>query len=119
MKTKTYAEVALLIGPFTEADCVEVPARGEEGLKFLKEKYGDSLVAFVYFDVKETDFQGLKFTSEPHNQERVDVISEDVFKKRIDADRKELSDALGEVIASLTSEAEKTQKVKKTQHTLH
>ncbi len=119
MKTKTYAQVALLIGPFTDADCVEVPARGEEGLKFLKEQYGDSLIAFVYFDVKETQFQGLTFTSEPHNQERVDVISEETVKKRMIADSKELSDALNEAITALSDEAEKTQKVKKAQHTLH
>lgn len=117
MKTTTYAEVALLVGPFTQGDCVEVPARGEEGLKFLKEKYGDALVAFVYFDVKEIEFQGLKYTSEPHHQERVDVIKEEDFKKRITAEREELSNVLGDVIASLTGEAEP--KVERPAHALH
>ena len=117
MKTTTYAEVALLVGPFTQGDCVVVPARGEEGLKFLKEKYGDALVAFVYFDVNEIEFQGLKYTSEPHHQERIDVIKEEDFKKRITAEREELSNVLGDVIASLTGEAEP--KVERPAHTLH
>ena len=85
-------------------------------MKFLKEKYGDALVAFVYFDVKEIEFQGLKYTSEPHHQERVDVIKEEDFKKRITAEREELSNVLGDVIASLTGEAEP--KVERPAHTL-
>lgn len=116
MKTTTYAKVALLVGPFTQEDITEVPYRGDKGLEFLKDKYGDCLVAFVYFDVKETEFQGLKFTSEPHNQERVDVMAKETFEKRINAEREELSEAIGGVIASLTGETEPDTKHK---HTLH
>mgnify|MGYP003616130849 FL=1 len=101
MKTTTYAKVALLVGPFTQEDITEVPERGDKGLEFLKEKYGDGLVTFVYFDIKETEFQGLKFVSEPHNQERVDVMEKDDFEKRINSERQELSNALEGVIAAL------------------
>lgn len=106
MKTRTYAEVALLVGPFTQADVVEVPARGEKGIEFLKEKFGDTLIALVFFDIKETDFQGLKFTSEPHNMERVDIVAKEDVEKRLVAERQELSNALGGVIAALTGEEE-------------
>lgn len=116
MKTNTYAKVALLVGPFTQEDITEVPERGDKGLEFLKEKYGDCLVTFVYFDIKETEFQGLKFVSEPHNQERVDVMEKDAFEKRINSEREQLSEAIGAVIASLTGEAEPDNKPK---HTLH
>ena len=116
MKTTTYAQVALLVGPFTQEDVTEVPSRGEKGLEFLKDKYGDSLVAFVFFDIKETEFQGLKFTSEPHHQERVDVMKKEDFEKRINAEREQLSEAIGCVIASLTNEGEP---VEHKPHTLH
>lgn len=104
MKTTTYAQVALLVGPFTQEDVTEVPDRGEKGMEFLKEKYGDCLVALVFFDIKTTEFQGLKFTSEPHNQQRVDVMKKEDFEKRINAEREQLSEAIGGVIASLTGE---------------
>lgn len=115
MNTKTFAQVVLLIGPFTQEDVTEVPARGEKGMEFLKEKYGDSLVALVFFDIKETKFQGLMFTSEPHNQERIDVMKKDIFEKRITCEREQLSEALDGVIASLTGESE----VEAPKHTLH
>lgn len=104
MKTTTYAEAAILVGPFVDSKCVEVPSRGEAGLKFLKEQFGDSLVAFVYFDIKETEFQGLKFFSEPHNQERVDIISKEDMVKRVTAESHELSNVISEAIATLTGE---------------
>ena len=118
MKTTTYAKVALLVGPFTQEDITEIPERGDKGLEFLKEKYGDGLVTFVYFDIKETEFQGLKFVSEPHNQQRVDVMDKDSFEKRINAEREELSEAIGDVIASLTGETE-PDSGSKPKHTLH
>lgn len=102
MKTTTYAEVGLLVGPFTQSDVVQVPARGEKGLEFLKERYGDALIAFVYFDVKEIEFQGLKFTSEPHHHERVDVMKQEEFKEKILAEREGLSQMIGGLIESLT-----------------
>ena len=46
-----------------------------------------------------------------------DVIKEEDFKKRITAEREELSNMLGDVIASLTGEAEP--KVERPAHTLH
>lgn len=116
MKTTTYAQVALLVGPFTQEDMTEVPARGEKGLEFLKEKYGDSLVACVFFDIKETEFQGLKFTSEPHHQERVDVMALEDFKKRINAERQQLSEVIDEVITNLTGEGTPAEHKS---HTLH
>ena len=121
MKTTTYAQVALLVGPFTKEDVVEVPDRGEKGLEFLKEKYGDSLIVCVFFDIKETEFQGLKFTSEPHHQERVDVMSFEDFKKRIIAEREQLSEVIDEAIANLTNEGEQEpdQPAHHQQHTLH
>ena len=121
MKTTTYAQVAFLFGPFTKEDVVEVPARGEKGLEFLKEKYGDSLIVCVFFDIKETEFQGLKFTSEPHHQERVDVMSFEDFKKRIIAEREQLSEVIGEAITNLTNEGEQEpdQPAHHQQHTLH
>ena len=106
MKTSTYAEIALLVGPFTQADVVEVPSRGEKGIEFLKEKYGDCLIALVFFDIKETEFQGLKFTSEPHNQERIDIMKKEDLEKRLGAERQELTKALDQVIANLTGEEE-------------
>lgn len=108
MKTTTYAQVALLVGPFTQSEVVEAPSRGEKGIQFLKEKFGDHLIALVFFDIKETQFQGLTFTSEPHNQERVDIMKEEDFKKLIIAERDQLSAALDEVIASITGEGEST-----------
>ena len=112
MKTTTYAEVALLVGPFTQGDVVEVPSRGEKGIAFLKEKFGDCLIAFVFFDIKETEFQGLKFTSEPHNQERVDIMKKEDFEKRFTAEQELLSETLGEVISALTGQAEASPKAR-------
>lgn len=109
MKTTTYAQVALLVGPFTQEDVTEVPSRGEKGLEFLKEKYGDSLVAFVFFDIKETEFQGLKFTSEPHHQERVDVMKKEDFEKRINAEREQLSEVISATIDKIEEIAERAQ----------
>lgn len=106
MKTITLAEVALLEGPFTESEVIEVPSRGDKGVTFLKEKFGDALIALVFFDVLETHFQGLKFTSEPHNIERIDIISPEDAQKRINADRQELSDKINEVISVLSAEQE-------------
>lgn len=116
MKTITYAAVALLVGPFIQDDTIIVPARGEEGLKFLTEKYGKNLAAVVYFDVMETTFQNLKFTSEPHNQERVDVIPEKEIVARLQAERQGLSDVLGDVVASLTGEQKSASKPARTLH---
>lgn len=114
MKTKFYAQVALLVGPFTQEDVTEVPKRGQEGIEFLKEKYGDSLVALVFFDIKETEFQGLRFASEPHNQERFDIMKKEEFEGRITAEREQLTEVLDNVISSLTGE-----ETKHTPHTLH
>ena len=120
MKTTTYAQVALLVGPFTKEDVVEVPARGEKGLEFLKEKYGDSLIVCVFFDIKETEFQGLKFTSEPHHHERVDVMKQEEFKEKILAEREGLSQMIGGLIESLTQgEDQPVKETPKSHRVLH
>ena len=116
MKTTTYAGCALLVGPFTQQEIVVVPDRSENTLAMLKEKFGNTLMAIVYFDIKETSFQGLKFTSEPHNDEKIAIVSEAEFEKRIKAERQQVLEVLDEVIGSLTSEQEPSTKP---HHTLH
>ena len=78
MKTTTVASVAFFNGVNPDSVNVELEDR-VTAKEVLSEKFGQNLIAYVLFDFKQTEIDGLVFRSEPFNQERTDVMTEEEF----------------------------------------
>ena len=101
MKSKYFAEVVVLEGAIPENTMIEIPALGEEGKKAVVDKFGQTAIIAMFFEIKEVVIDNLVFKSEPHNIHRVEFMDRETFEKLLDAKQHELSDRLGEFLTNV------------------
>lgn len=116
--TKTVAHCLVLAAIDTTVVDEVVEDRSAESITKLQEKHSGDILEIVFFDFIETKINGLRFVSEPTNQEHIVLVEPEEVEKRINAAKEKILSAVDSLIGQI-EEMVTSNEDEKASHTLH
>ena len=120
--TKTVAHCLVLAAIETMVIDEVVEDRSEDAIAKLQEKRNGDVLEIIFFDILETTINGLRFVSEPTNQEHRVLVEPEEVEKRISAGKEKIMQAVDGLLShieELAAASEEEVKAPKVPHTLH
>ena len=116
--TKTVAHCLVLAAIDTTVVDEVVEDRSAESIAKLQEKHSGDILEIVFFDFIETKINGLRFVSEPTNQEHIVLVEPEEVEKRINSAKEKILSAVDSLIGQI-EEMVTSNEDEKAPHTLH